>query len=69
MNPAGTDQLKNVDLSSFNQIGMVAQSNRNPILDIRGESPQAKQNVGPWMNSTIETTPSMNNIFRSTSGN
>lgn len=70
MNPAGTGQLKNVDLTSFNQIGMVAPACRkNSILDIRGESPQAKQNVGPWMNSTIETCSTMNNIFKSTSGN
>jgi hypothetical protein len=68
MNPAGTDQLKNVDLTPFQIIGMVAQSKRNVILDIRGETPQAKQNVGPWMNSTIETTPNMNNIFKDTSG-
>lgn len=70
MNPAGTGQLKNVDLTSFNQIGMVAQSNRNPILDIRGEDPISKmKNISPWLNSTIETTPNMNNIFKGTSGN
>ena len=68
MNPAGTGQFKNVDLTPFQLIGEVARSNKNRILDIRGETAQPKMNVGPWNNSTIETTPNTNNIFKDTSG-
>ena len=55
LNPNGQGDLKGVNLLQAGaHIGTVGQSLRNPNLSIRGEPPNPKTNVGPWMNSTIE---------------
>lgn len=53
------DQATLIDISKFCQgVDTVGQSLKNPSYDIRGNIPNPKINVSPWMNSSI--TPDTN---------
>lgn len=57
LNPSGDGQLAGVNLlNAGSLIGINTQgsSMRNSNLQVRSEPPIQKQNIGPWMNSTIE---------------
>lgn len=57
LNPNGKGEIGNVNLlKSGYHIGIdtVGQSLRNANLQVRSEPPNPQQNIGPWMQSTIE---------------
>ncbi len=57
LNPAGNGALQSVNLlqaGSLIGINTQGSSLRNANLQLRSEPPISKQNIGPWMNSTIE---------------
>lgn len=49
-----SDPLQVSHLDAGHHIGMIAQSLRNPNLQLRSEPINPKGDVGPWNNSTIE---------------
>ena len=60
LNPSGQGDLENVSLlkaGSHIGINTVGNSLRNANLQIRGEPANPRGDVGPWMQSTIDTNP------------
>lgn len=62
LNPSGQGELANVNLlqaGHHSGVNTVAgQAMRNSNLQLRSDPPVNKENVGPWMNSTIEADTS-----------
>jgi hypothetical protein len=57
VNPAGQGDVSGQNYLTagyHNGVDTVGQSLRNPSYDIRGETPNPRFNVSPWMQSTIE---------------
>jgi hypothetical protein len=62
VNPAGLVDLKgqnflDTGFHSNTAVAGVSQTNRNASYDVRSEDQNPQTSVGPWLNSTIESSP------------